>query len=168
MACSLCHQITDQNLGTSASFTGGYVVTPPGASTPRPDVRAVSHRAGHDDDHALGYGIQPTEALHVRQSEFCATCHTLVTKARGPKGEIIGELPEQMPFLEWKHSALAAEERSCQSCHMPAVEEDTPIASVLGAPRKGFARHTFVGGNFFMQRMLNRFRDELECGGVGR
>jgi hypothetical protein len=44
---------------------------------------------------------------------------------------------------------------------MPVVEEETPIASVLGAPRKGFARHTFVGGNFFMQRMLNRYRDEL-------
>ena len=106
-------------------------------------------------------GFQPTEAPHVKQSELCATCHTLVTKARGPKGEIIGELPEQMPFLEWKNSAFAAEQRSCQSCHMPVVEEDTPIASVLGAPRKGFARHTFVGGNFFMQRMLNRYRDDL-------
>jgi hypothetical protein len=66
-----------------------------------------------------------------------------------------------MPFQEWKHSAYVSEQRSCQSCHMPAVEEETPIASVLGAPRKGLARHTFVGGNFFMQRMLNRFRDEL-------
>ncbi len=106
-------------------------------------------------------GFQPTEALHVRQSELCATCHTLVTKALGPKGEVIGELPEQMPFQEWKHSAYAGEQRSCQSCHMPVVEEDTPIASVLGAPRKGFARHTFIGGNFFMQRMLNRYRGDL-------
>ena len=117
-------------------------------------------------------GFEPTEALHVRQSELCATCHTLVTKARGPKGEVIGELPEQVPFLEWKHSAYAGEQRSCQSCHMPVVEEDTPIASVLGAPRKGLARHTFVGGNFFMQRMLNRYRYELGVrrhgGGDGR
>jgi hypothetical protein len=44
---------------------------------------------------------------------------------------------------------------------MPVVEEDTPIASVLGAPRKGFARHTFVGGNFFMLGMLNKYRAEL-------
>jgi hypothetical protein len=44
---------------------------------------------------------------------------------------------------------------------MPALDEETPIASVLGAPRKGFARHTFIGGNFFMQRMLNRYRGEL-------
>jgi hypothetical protein len=84
-----------------------------------------------------------------------------VTKALGPNGEVVGEFPEQMPFQEWQHSAYAGEQRSCQSCHMPVVEEDTPIASVLGAPRKGLARHTFVGGNFFMQRMLNRYRSEL-------
>ena len=106
-------------------------------------------------------GFQPTEAAHVRQSELCATCHTLVTKALGPNGDVIGELPEQVPFQEWKHSAYTGEERGCQSCHMPVVEEDTPIASVLGAPRKGFARHNFIGGNFFMQRMLNRYRSDL-------
>ena len=27
VACSMCHQITDQNLGAAASFTGGYVVS---------------------------------------------------------------------------------------------------------------------------------------------
>jgi hypothetical protein len=106
-------------------------------------------------------GFEPTEAPHIRQSEICATCHTLTTKALGPNGDVIGELPEQMPFLEWQNSVFIKEQRSCQSCHMPVVEEDVPIASVLGAPRKGFARHTFTGGNFFVQRMLARYRDEL-------
>src|SRR6266516_7521908 len=44
---------------------------------------------------------------------------------------------------------------------MPVVKEDVPITSVFGEPRAGFSRHTFVGGNFFMQRMLNRFRNDL-------
>jgi hypothetical protein len=35
------------------------------------------------------------------------------------------------------------------------------MTSVFGVPRTGFSRHTFIGGNFFMQRMLNRFRAEL-------
>jgi hypothetical protein len=35
------------------------------------------------------------------------------------------------------------------------------IASVLGEPREGMGRHTFLGGNFFMLRMLNRYRDLL-------
>ncbi len=161
VACSLCHQITEQNFGTASSFTGGYVVGPPGARAPRPMFGPFRIERGISTIMRSATGFEPTESLHVRQSELCATCHTLVTRARGPNGEVVGELPEQMPFLEWKHSALAAEQRSCQSCHMPVVEDETPIASVLGAPRKGFARHTFVGGNFFMQRMLNRFRNEL-------
>jgi len=161
VACSLCHQITDRNFGTPSSFTGGYVIAPTAGAAPRPMFGPFRIEQGLTRIMQSATGFQPTESLHVRQSELCATCHTLITKARGPKGEIIGELPEQMPFLEWKHSAYLSEERSCQSCHMPVVEEDTPIASVLGAPRKGFARHTFIGGNFFMQRMLSRFRDEL-------
>ncbi len=44
---------------------------------------------------------------------------------------------------------------------MPPVAEPTPIASVLGEPREGLSRHTFLGGNFFMLRMLNRYRTDL-------
>jgi hypothetical protein len=44
---------------------------------------------------------------------------------------------------------------------MPLVATDTPIASVLGKPRAGFSRHVFRGGNFFMMKMLNRYRAEL-------
>jgi hypothetical protein len=161
VSCSICHQITDQNLGTRDSFTGGYVVAPAAPGTPRAMFGPFEIERGISTIMRSATGFQPTESTHVRQSELCATCHTLITKARGPKGEIVGELPEQMPFLEWKHSAYVSEEKSCQSCHMPVVDADTPIASVLGAPRKGFARHTFIGGNFFMQRVLNRFRDEL-------
>src|SRR5207249_9835978 len=103
---------------------------------------------------------RPTEAEHIRQSEVCATCHTLYTKALGPQGKVIGELPEQMPYQEWLHSEFR-EQKSCQSCHMPVVKDETPSSKVLGKPRKGVSRHLFVGGNFFMQRMLNRYRDEL-------
>ena len=82
------------------------------------------------------------ESQHIRQSELCATCHTLYTKARGPNGEVIGGFPEQVPYLEWRHSALR-EERSCQSCHMPVVTEPVRFSSVLGELREGVARHTF-------------------------
>jgi hypothetical protein len=40
-------------------------------------------------------------------------------------------------------------------------KESAPIASVLGETRERLARHTFIGGNFFMLRMLNRFRGAL-------
>jgi hypothetical protein len=44
---------------------------------------------------------------------------------------------------------------------MPLVGGDVRIASVLGEPRQEVRRHTFVGGNFYMLRLLNRYRAEL-------
>jgi hypothetical protein len=91
---------------------------------------------------------------------MCATCHTLYTTARGRDGTAVDRFPEQVPFQEWQHSRYVAEQ-SCQSCHMPAIVEPTAVASVLAPPRAGARRHSFVGGNFFVLRMLNRFRAEL-------
>jgi hypothetical protein len=44
---------------------------------------------------------------------------------------------------------------------MPEVQEDAPIAAVLGVLRQGVRQHTFVGANFFVLRVLNRFRADL-------
>ena len=160
VSCTLCHQITAKNLGTAASFTGGFVIdtTIPieqrplfGRFAPDKGLQSVMHSAT---------GFQQAEGLHVRQSEICATCHTLYTTARGPAGEALGRFPEQVPFQEWQHSQYK-DQASCQACHMPAVAGAAPIASVLGQPREGNRLHSFVGGNFFVLRMLDRFRDEL-------
>jgi hypothetical protein len=165
VSCTICHQITGDKLGTPESFTGGYVIAPPPAggkpTEPRSLFGPFQIEKGLTTVMHSSSEFKPAEAAHVRQSELCATCHTLITKALGPGGEVIGELPEQVMYLEWRHSAYVGEEKSCQSCHMPAVQESTPIASVLGQPREGMARHQFVGGNSFMLRMLNRYRLEL-------
>src|SRR6266545_2957325 len=105
-------------------------------------------------------GYRPTEGEHVRQSELCATCHTLITTALGPGGQKIGELPEQMPYQEWLASDFR-DKQSCQSCHMPVVQEPVRVTSTLGKFRDGMSRHVFVGGNFFMQRVLNKYRGDL-------
>lgn len=44
---------------------------------------------------------------------------------------------------------------------MPEVEAAVPIASVLGEPREKVSRHAFRGGNVFMLRLYDRYRDEL-------
>ena len=91
---------------------------------------------------------------------MCGSCHQLYTTARGKDGKPGGYLPEQMPYLEWLHSDYPSK-YSCQGCHMPEVQEQVQISSVLGLPRTGMHQHVFVGGNFLMQQMLNRYRDEL-------
>jgi hypothetical protein len=158
VSCMLCHQIGPERLGTPESFVGGFVLARPDGTGP-PMFGPYEVERGLTTIMRSATGARPAAAEHLRESEVCATCHTLYTEAFNAQGEVIGSLPEQVPYLEWQHSAFATE-RSCQSCHMPVVEQ-TPIASVLGPPRERLARHTFVGGNFLMQRMLNAHRQDL-------
>ena len=161
VSCSLCHQIRADNLGTPESFVGGFVI-----DTTRPPGEREEYgpyeidKGEHRVMRSSSGGYRPTEGTHVQQSELCATCHTLITTALGPKGETIGELPEQMPYQEWFNSGFR-ETQSCQSCHMPVVTEPVRMTSTLGKFRDGVSRHVFVGGNFFVQRMLNRYRGDL-------
>ena len=160
VSCALCHQITDEGLGTEASLTGNFRI-----DTTRPDgERAVFGPFEIEDDRIRlmqsTTGFRQTEASHIQDSELCATCHTLITQALGPDGEVVGELPEQTPYQEWLASDYRTRQ-SCQDCHMPVVETPTPISSVLGEEREGLSRHLFRGGNAFMLRMLQRYRSEL-------
>jgi hypothetical protein len=161
VSCTVCHRMGPERLGTRESFTGGFVMSPPTASGEHRMFGPFDVDAGRTMLMRSATGMTPASATHIRDSEVCATCHTLYTHALGPKGEVLGELPEQVPYLEWRHSAFVSEKRSCQSCHMPAVAAPTRISSVMGEAREGLGRHTFLGGNFFMLRMLNRYRSEL-------
>ncbi len=161
VSCSLCHQISSEKLGTRETFVGNFVIGGPDIRGNRIEYGPYAPDAGHARImRSSTGGFQPEESAHVRESEICATCHTLITKALGPGGEIISELPEQVPYQEWLHSTYR-EKRSCQSCHMPTVEEDVAITSVRGVPRTGVSRHQFLGGNFFVNGILNRYRNEL-------
>ena len=160
VSCTVCHQITRERLGSPESFTGGYVLNVAEPGRPQPMYGPFDVDEGRTHLMRSATGLTPTESPHVRQSELCATCHTLFTQALDAQGRPAGRLPEQVPYLEWQHSAYR-DERSCQDCHMPAVAEPTAIASVVGEPREGLSRHTFLGGNVFMLRMLNRYRNAL-------
>lgn len=160
VSCTTCHQIQEENLDTQESFTGGFLVDTFQPLGQRSIFGPYQVDQGHITIMQSASQFRPTEAAHIQESALCGTCHTLYTHALGPNGEVIGELPEQMPYLEWQHSAYR-QKKSCQSCHMPVVESETPITGVLGEPRSGLSRHVFRGGNFFMLRMLNRYRHAL-------
>ena len=159
-SCAMCHQIQDTGFGQKSSFAAGFFVD---TTTPFGKRRAFGPYKIDEGRQSLMRSSSrfiPSEGAHIRESELCATCHTLYTQALGPNGEAVGELPEQVPYLEWKHSAYPGAQ-SCQSCHMPAVDGEVPITGVMGQPRAEVARHVFRGGNFFMPRILNRNRFEL-------
>ncbi len=160
VSCTVCHQIANENLGAPESFTAGFAIDTETPMEERAIFGPYAVDAGRQTVMHSASGFRQVESRHIQKSEVCATCHTLFTEALGPSGEVVGELPEQVPYLEWRHSAYR-EEQSCQSCHMPVVRDTTAISSVLGKERAGVSRHVFQGGNFFMLRMLNRYRADL-------
>ncbi|MFO7693567.1 MAG: hypothetical protein R6V57_10825 [Vicinamibacterales bacterium] len=160
VSCSACHQATPEKLGTRESFNAGFVVAAPSASGDRAAYGPFEVTPGLASVMRSATGFVPMQGAHMQSSDLCATCHTLITHSLGPDGKVVGELPEQVPYLEWRHSRYATE-KSCQDCHMKTVPEAMPIASVLGEPRQGFRQHDFRGSNFFMPRLLNKYRQEL-------
>jgi len=161
VSCTVCHQISNERLGTRESFNGEFVLRPTPPDGKRPIFGRYTIDQGRTTIMHSVSGFAQAEGPHVTESELCATCHTLITQAFGPNGEVIGSLPEQMNYQEWQHSDFSKEQRSCQSCHMPTAAGPVRTASVLGDVRDRLSRHLFVGGNAFMVRLLNRYRNEL-------
>lgn len=160
VTCAVCHQIQSNNLGDKKSFDGGFTV-----DTKRPiEERIVFGPFDIADGTAeimrSAAGFIPKQSKHMKESAFCATCHTLYTHALDKHGNEKAELAEQVPYLEWLHSDYV-DTHSCQDCHMKTVEGTAPISSVLGKPREGVVEHLFKGGNFLLLRLLAKHRVEM-------
>ena len=164
VSCTVCHQIQDQSLGEQESFSGGYVID---TSTEAPDRLLYGPYPEPQSPGLMqgSVGYTPVEGSHLSESALCATCHTLFTPTLDAEGNIVGEFPEQVAFLEWQHSRFGDgagdDDRSCQDCHMPLANGAVAISRVppgLDA-RETFRQHTFRGGNVLLLRML---RDNVE------
>ena len=181
-SCTVCHQITDEGLGTDASYTAHFVVNArreaygPHASPREMPMTGMS-------------GYRPMQAAQTTESDLCGSCHTVLTEAHHADGTPTGLVfAEQTPYLEWRNSVFndevadpAPEAASCQACHMPTSSEDgesirTTIATMMGGgmggggmggggmmlqEREPFGRHILVGGNTVVPRMILEHADEL-------
>ncbi len=155
VSCSVCHQIANEKLGTAESFVGGFVVDAPKDSDDRPEYGPFTIKDGRARIMRTSTeGYRPTDGPHIQDSALCATCHTLYTTSIRKDGGEGVRFPEQVPYQEWQHSGYRDKE-TCQSCHMPEADEESPISAVLGEVHTRIRQHTFVGANFFMLRMLN-------------
>lgn len=160
VSCAMCHQIREDKLGTKESFTAGFVVDTEKPLGEREVFGPYEVDDGRKSLMKSSAEFIPNQGMHTQGSELCASCHTLYTHALNEKGEVVGELPEQVPYLEWKHSDYY-NVQSCQTCHMPTVDGKTHITGVIGQNREDVSRHVFRGGNFFMPKILNHYRDIL-------
>jgi hypothetical protein len=174
VSCTVCHQITDKNLGTKESFTGHFEINQ--------DKKIYGpHVEPFTMPMQRHVGYTPTHSNHILKSGLCATCHTVITTSVDSTGQpTAGEFHEQMPYLEWRNSVFndelpnpAKQAKSCQACHMPATDiEGNPIATRLAhnpggrdfpflKARQPFGRHAFLGGNTLMKRILRDNATEL-------
>jgi hypothetical protein len=159
VSCSLCHQIQPTNLGRRESLTGGFVVDTQRSISPRLEFGPYLIDAGRSKVMSSASKMTPVLGRHLESSEFCATCHTLYTHALNATGQIVGTLPEQVPYQEWAHSSYR-NTHSCQNCHMP-VTLNTSISSVAGQVRPKLFEHQFVGGNFFVLDVFGSYGESL-------
>ena len=159
VSCTLCHQINSDNFGSDGSYSGHY------------NIYADSVIYGpYDSSDTQFMPIWPNVnytveyAPHMNQSELCATCHTLFTPYLDNQGNIAGTFPEQTPYLEWKNSNYQAQNIQCQDCHMPKIYDPIKISSRGSYPdRTPFWRHTFVGGNVYMLKILKANIDSINA-----
>ena len=161
VSCSVCHLIKSDHLGSKASFNGNVTVASLEDLRNRPEYGPFLVDAGHKQVmQSSTAGFVPTQAAHMRDAGLCGSCHTLYTVALGAGGKDVGQLAEQMPYLEWLHSDYKGRQ-TCQDCHMPPVSGAVPVTALYGPPREGMHLHVFVGGNFLMERIFEEHASEL-------
>ena len=161
VSCTVCHQISGEGLGTAArsTATSGCVRHAPTVFVSVIGPFAVDRGRRHD--HAIGDGIRAGRG--AARPAVRAVCdvphpHHRGDRPRRSRHRIAAradELPGMAPQRVLRRG------RSCQSCHMPRTAGPMRVSSVLGEERDGLSRHAFVGGNAFMLRLLNRFRELL-------
>jgi hypothetical protein len=162
VSCTLCHQVTNENLGTMESFSGHYVIDTATTAPNRPIYGPYPNPVINQMQNQAGY--TPTYGEHMLSAEHCATCHNLYTPYVDGEGNILGEFPEQTVYTEWQYSEFGSQTESCQSCHMPLADGGVQISQIPGrlTAREPFYQHYFVGGNTFMLEILANWGGDLE------
>ncbi len=161
VSCNACHAQSPDSLGDLFSgnlkFDQNRIYGPFGAEGEAPIFSQPMTTVG----------FQPLYGSHVDQSELCAGCHTLITNTVDLDGNYTGgTFVEQATYHEWLNSIYAEEganNRECQSCHFPRINDPVVIASnsaFIGS-RSPFGQHFMVGGNTFMLELMKNRIDEL-------
>lgn len=154
VSCTVCHQISAESMGNfsgNIQFGENHTIWGPYMDIfPNPMINNT--------------GYTPAYGSHIKESELCANCHTLLTPTVDLEGQLTGTyFVEQAIYHEWKNSDSFQNQVSCQDCHLPEIDESIVISSMppwLGG-QTPFGKHELVGANVFMLRLLKNNIEEL-------
>jgi hypothetical protein len=187
ISCTVCHHISDKELGQPSTFTGQFNTT-----DPKTIIGPFTDPQAKPMSHALD--MTPMHTEYVKDSKLCGSCHTIELPVLNSKGVQVKTDFEQTTYFEWQNSVFQNERQpatkdaqTCQDCHMPStfklkefksqnlaykianIEDETyPYVDdrlsdkeIALLTRTGYARHTLVGINLFVQEMFLQFSDIL-------
>ncbi|SMF63899.1 hypothetical protein SAMN06265365_12398 [Tistlia consotensis] len=143
ISCALCHHMSDEGLGTPASFTGNFKPGPTGELYgPFKDVLVKPMERALE--------MTPKHAAHMTQGTMCGSCHAIdlpvfeggkPVMEKDPKTGEEKQLHhfEQTTYLEWLNSEFQNEVepvdlagvRTCQDCHMSNVFQGNPLKMAI-------------------------------------
>jgi hypothetical protein len=187
ISCTVCHHISDKDLGKPSTFTGQFNTTDPQTIIgPFTDPQPLPM------NHSLD--MKPVHAEYVKDSKLCGSCHTIELPVLNASGVQVGTEFEQTTYFEWQNSVFQNERtpvskdaQTCQDCHMPStfklkrfqsqslqyrianIEDNTypyvddrlPDRDITLQVRSPFVRHTLAGINLFVQEMFLQFSQLL-------
>jgi len=126
ISCMVCHQISDQGLGTEPGYTGNFVTDKPGTVVgPYASDEVITKPM----QNALN--ITPEFGAQIQNSDMCGSCHNILLPTfnndgsphphTAPNGQVVTATYEQTTHLEWVNSDFSKKDsfKSCQNCHMP-------------------------------------------------
>jgi cytochrome c553 len=132
VSCTVCHRISNEGLGTPATYTGKFKLGKPDEIFgPYEDVVKLPM------ENAIGLTPQKTKENQIRKSALCGSCHTVVLPVLNIGEKYSGNVfdnpkikseHEQNTYLEWRNSKYQNEKppidqksvKTCQDCHMPS------------------------------------------------
>ncbi|MCB0805186.1 MAG: hypothetical protein KDC05_05260, partial [Bacteroidales bacterium] len=147
VSCTMCHQIKPESLG---NYSGNILVGENKVIWGPFENPFTNSMVQHT-------GYTPTHSNHIKDSKLCGSCHTLLTPTVDLEGNLTGtEFVEQAIYHEWLNSDFSQNNTSCQSCHVPEIDDPVQIGSMPPwiEPRSPFGMHHLAGANVFMLKIL--------------
>lgn len=138
--CEFCHRMTPAPDGQRYIGNGDFYVANDRTLRGTLADPVATHKAEQSQYHL--------------ESEFCGVCHDV-------SNPLQNDFAIERTYTEWKNSAFADENKSCQSCHMARVEGGYN-SDFNNPPARPVGVHDLVGGNTFIPRVLASMYPELD------